>query len=108
MSDEYTPTTEEIIRGFTAPLIKIDPVREGESFSAYLSRVSMESFQVQMASEAAARRWLAAHDAKVRADAWIEGHAAGRDYQGDGWNSDAHDPEEDNPYRAQLNGENDE
>lgn len=33
------------------------------------------------------------------AKAWREGHAAGRDYQGDGWNSDAHDPEEDNPYR---------
>jgi hypothetical protein len=33
------------------------------------------------------------------ADAWAEGHRAGRDYQGDGWNSDAHDPEDDNPYR---------
>ena len=32
------------------------------------------------------------------AGAWLEGHAAGRDYQGDGWNSDAHDPNEDNPY----------
>jgi hypothetical protein len=34
-----------------------------------------------------------------KADAWSEGHKAGRDYQGDGWNSDAHDPEADNPYR---------
>lgn len=31
--------------------------------------------------------------------AWSEGHAAGRDYAGDGWNGDAHDPQEDNPYR---------
>ena len=40
-----------------------------------------------------------AHDAVVAARAWDEGHAAGRDYQADGWNSDAHDPAEDNPYR---------
>lgn len=40
-----------------------------------------------------------AHDAAVAAKAWAEGHAAGRDYQADGWNSDAHDPAEDNPYR---------
>lgn len=31
--------------------------------------------------------------------AWSVGHAAGRDYQGDGWNCDVHDPEDDNPYR---------
>ena len=32
------------------------------------------------------------------ATAWAKGHAAGRDYQGDGWNKDAHDPATDNPY----------
>ena len=32
------------------------------------------------------------------AEAWLYGHAAGRDYQADGWNCDAHDPEQDNPY----------
>jgi hypothetical protein len=32
-------------------------------------------------------------------EAWREGHAAGRDYQGDGWNADRHDPECDNPYK---------
>lgn len=42
------------------------------------------------------KEWLAA----VRAEAWLEGHAAGRDYQGDGWNCDTHDPERDNPYQA--------
>lgn len=36
------------------------------------------------------------------AEAWDEGHAAGCDYQGDGWNSDAHDPAEDNPYRQET------
>ena len=36
------------------------------------------------------------------AEAWDEGHVAGRDYQGDGWNSDAHDPAEDNPYRQET------
>ena len=38
---------------------------------------------------------------RVRAEAWRQGHAAGRDYQGDGWNCDAHDPEGDNPYIEQ-------
>ena len=38
--------------------------------------------------------------AEALSDAWLKGHAAGRDYQGDGWNSDFHDPNEDNPYRA--------
>lgn len=45
-------------------------------------------------------RWLADHERKVAERAWLEGHAAGIDYQGDGWNSDAHDPALDNPYRA--------
>lgn len=39
-------------------------------------------------------------DREVAAGAWLEGHAAGVDYQGDGWNSDSHDPNEDNPYRT--------
>jgi hypothetical protein len=46
------------------------------------------------ALEAAAPHMLAA--------AWREGHDAGRDYQGDGWNSDAHDPDDDNPYRSRA------
>lgn len=35
---------------------------------------------------------------EAEAKAWSAGHAAGRDYAGDGWNSDSHDPERDNPY----------
>lgn len=43
--------------------------------------------------------------ASVRAKAWSEGHEAGRDYRGDGWNCDVHDPEGDNPYRVREAGE---
>lgn len=39
---------------------------------------------------------------RLRAEAWDEGHASGRDYQADGWNADAHDPEDDNPYRDEA------
>lgn len=46
-------------------------------------------------------RWLAAHHREVAAKAWAEGHSAGRDYQGDGWNSDTHEPALDNPYIEQ-------
>ena len=48
--------------------------------------------------------WLAEVERAAAEKAWSKGHAAGRDYQGDGWNSDAHDPEEDNPYRAAALG----
>lgn len=39
------------------------------------------------------------------AKVWSAGHEAGRDYAGDGWNSDTHDPELDNPYRQASDGE---
>lgn len=39
--------------------------------------------------------------AAVAADIWREGHDHGVDYAGDGWNSDTHDPEIDNPYRIE-------
>jgi hypothetical protein len=42
------------------------------------------------------QEWLA----NAKAEAWLEGHTAGRDYQGDGWNADSHDPDTDNPYRT--------
>lgn len=48
---------------------------------------------------------LAERDRRVKAEAWREGHAAGREYQGDGWNQDAHDPERDNPYAEPIEGE---
>lgn len=37
----------------------------------------------------------------AKEEAWAEGHAAGRDYQADGWNSDTHDPVKDNPYKKE-------
>lgn len=44
-------------------------------------------------------RWLDAIIRAAQSEAWTAGHVAGRDYQGDGWNADAHDPSADNPYR---------
>jgi hypothetical protein len=69
---EYTPTTEEVIRGFSAPPYKLEPRRGDESFAVYLSRMSIESHEHQMLSEAAIRRWLAAHDREVAAAAVAE------------------------------------
>jgi len=68
----YTPTTEEVMRGFVALPYKVDPQREGESFADWLSRCSIETMHSDIASEAAARRWLAAHEQKVRAEALEE------------------------------------
>lgn len=49
-------------------------------------------------------RWCAEVERAAAEKAWSVGHAAGQDYRADGWNSDAHDPEEDNPYRAAALG----
>lgn len=68
----YTPTTEEIIRSYAIPPAKVSPQRDGETFAAWLVRVSFEGHGYQMESEAAARRWLAAHDAEVRASVEAE------------------------------------
>lgn len=79
MSDEYTPTTEEVIRGFVAPRYAVDPRRDGEGFAEYLGRASMDWLAAQMQSEAAIRRWLAARDREVAAKALRE---AARGYWG--------------------------
>lgn len=73
---EYTPTTEEIIRSFSIPTHRVIEQLEGESFSEYLARLSIEGHGNQMESEAAARRWLAAHDAEVRYRALREAEEA--------------------------------
>ena len=67
MSDEYTPTTDEVIREYRLPHRVVDPQRPGESMAEWLGRCSIESHGIQLESEAAARRWLAAHDAEVKA-----------------------------------------
>lgn len=87
--NDYTPTTDEVRRGFTAPRFRIDPQGDGESFADYLGRVSIEGFGAQILSEEAFDRWLAAHDAKVKAEAWDEGFR----YRSE-WNLP-----QDNPYR---------
>lgn len=69
MPDDYTPSTDEVRRGFTAPAYKITPQREDESFAEFMSRLSMEGFEVQMASEAAFDRWLVKHDRDVQGQA---------------------------------------
>ena len=65
MNEQYTPTTEDVMRGFVALPYRVEPQREDEDFAAFLGRTSIETHQASMASEAAARRWLAAHDAEA-------------------------------------------
>lgn len=65
---EYTPDEHELIRGFTARRFGVVERGEREAFSDYLSRASISTAQIQIASEAAARRAIA----KVKAEAWDE------------------------------------
>lgn len=66
---EYTPTTSEVIRNYRLPGWVVDPQRPDESFAEYIGRISIEGHGVQVASERAAGRWLAAHDAEIRKSA---------------------------------------
>lgn len=72
MSEQYTPTTDEIIRSFTIPGHVLHPRKDGESLGEYLSRTSIEAHGSQMESEAAAHRWLAERDRQVAERAWDE------------------------------------
>ena len=65
MIEPYTPTDAEIIRYFDAPHYKVDPQGPDEDFAAYLGRISVETMHHRIQSEAAARRWLTAHDAAL-------------------------------------------
>ena len=78
---EYTPSVEEARECYASSGDGLDFKRR------YTERLAEHDRMIAEAEGVAAEK------------AWAEGHAAGRDYQGDGWNSDAHDPEEDNPYR---------
>jgi hypothetical protein len=111
---DYTPTTEEVMRGFVAQNYKLVPQRDGESFSMWLSRFSIEieTGELQIASEAAARRWLADHDAEVAAKAltdavqavnaaaWDEGRNAGSLQSDDEWRNRRKVRIAVNPYRT--------
>lgn len=75
--NEYTPTTDEIIRSFSIPPHRVIERTDGESFADYLSRLSIEGHGYQMQSDAAAHRWLTEHDRQVAERAWDEGYNAG-------------------------------
>ena len=80
---EYTPTTDEILRGYSLPYRTSDGLRMDESFADWLARTSIDTHQHQMASEAAARRWLAAHDREVAAKALEDAARAARIREGE-------------------------
>lgn len=98
MSD-YTPNIDDLVRGFRAPWHSKPPQGEGESFAEYLGRLSIQSMEIQIADEDAARRGIARikadalrefadHHAKVLAD---HGHALdeGEIESVNGWIDDA-------------------
>lgn len=67
MSDEYTPTTEDVRDAYTHGAALLPP---------YYS----DGFQAALAGRRAEfDRWLAAHDREVAARAWDEGYEAGRE-----------------------------
>lgn len=85
---EYTPSVEE----------------GRNAWIEYQTEVPSDGAYLPMSVEDAGAQWdrmIAEVERAAAEKAWMEGHAAGRDYQGDGWNSDAHDPAEDNPYRRE-------
>jgi len=71
--EEYTPTTDDMMRYFVAPRYEVEPQRSDEDFAAYLGRTSIETMHSRIASERAAKRWLAAHDAEVMQRAYQGG-----------------------------------
>lgn len=68
MNEKYTPTTDDVRDNFCPSYKHLgwDP----DPYSAH---------RYDDAANAAFDRWLAAHDAQVRADAWDEGFTEGRD-----------------------------
>ena len=72
MSDDYTPTTEDILRYFCPPKYQVDAQRPDEEFSSWLARTSIETMHSDNQSAAAARRWLVEHDRQVAVKALQE------------------------------------
>lgn len=59
MSDQgYTPTTEEVQRGYRRPPSARDGQLPGELFSDFLSRVSIRTALQEVADRVAFDRWL--------------------------------------------------
>ena len=68
MSDDYTPSTEEVLKYFSPPahLTKAQRLGEGGGVLAHL--VSLQNAHAKSVAEAAVRRWLVEHDRQVAAD----------------------------------------
>jgi hypothetical protein len=73
MTQEYTPTDQQVIDDYM-------PDEEDIGFDAR----TMSIGEWKRLKIAAFDRWLAAHDAQIRADAWAEGRIAGHDEE-NGW-----------------------
>ena len=85
MSVDYTPTTEDVRAQF------------GECARlVWLPNVDPDHYDRE-AQLAMFDRWLAAHDAQIRADAWDEGFTEGRDLAVSG-----QPMTRSNPYREQM------
>ena len=65
MSDDYTPSTEEVLKYFSPPahLTKAQRLGEGGGVLAHL--VSLQNAHAKSVAEAAVRRWLVEHDRQV-------------------------------------------
>ena len=83
MAEEYTPTTEEVRHDY----VSLDYPEGGYDYDTEAEeKVRAVDFD----------RWLAAHDAQMRADAWDEGHERG-------WMDGVEnaEPASPNPYRKE-------
>ena len=80
----YTPDEEQLVRGFTARHVDVVERGEDETFSEYLSRASVRTQQIQVESEAAARRAVE----QIKAAAWDEGAEAAWWATGEGFNGE--------------------
>jgi hypothetical protein len=85
MTREYTPTDQQVIDDYM-------PDEEDIGFDAR----TMSMGEWKRLKVAAFDRWLAAHDAQIRAEAWDEGHRRG-------WMDGVEnaEPASPNPYRKE-------
>lgn len=100
---DYTPTTEEVLRGFANNKVI------SELGCARFEEMLNDGLVMELANEygqpylTAARRWLTEHDRQVAELAWDEGDNVGyrRGYiEGTDWRDD--EPEVPNPYREET------
>lgn len=89
---EYTPTTDDVKRGYTAPRrAMVERLPEGETLGAWIMRQNaVTQHALNDFSDEAFDRWLADRDRENRAIGWDEGY---------GDDNDVHTPRT-NPYRG--------